>query len=291
MGKTIASSELVLNASGSVYHLDLKEENIADKVILVGDPGRVSKISSKFSRIEFKTQNREFITHTGYFNNERITVLATGIGTDNIDICLNELDAAVNIDLTKKEIKSTKRKLQLIRIGTSGALQENIPVDSFLVSEYGVGFDNLLHFYENGNSINEHKIVNELNNQLNWPSQLNEPYVVKGDDNLVNKIAENCLVGMTATASGFYGPQGRELRLPLKINDLNERLTRFEFEEKKITNFEMETSALYALSKMLGHEACTVCLIVANRIRKEFSSNYAKKMDALIENVLQKLSS
>lgn len=285
----IAPSELIINPDGSVYHLKLKPEHIATNVIVVGDPGRVEMISSKFDKIEYKIQNREFITHTGIYKGKRITVLATGIGTDNIDIVLNELDAAVNIDLEKRTIKEKHTQLNIIRIGTSGALQEDIPVDSFVASTHGLGLDGLLPFYKDLSKINEEELTFEFISQTKWNNEFNRPYIIKGSEELLNKIAFDFYKGITATANGFYGPQGRKLRLELQRNDLNELLNRFSYKNLRITNFEMETSALYGLGKLLGHNTCTVCAIVANRMAQQYSKDYKTAIDKLITIVLERL--
>jgi uridine phosphorylase len=286
----IAESELIINPNGSIFHLHLTPEQIADTILLVGDPGRVKAVSSFFSSIETTAENREFVTHTGYFNGKRISVISTGIGTDNIDIVVNELDALVNIDLTTREIKADKKSLNLIRIGTSGALQEYIDVDSFVISAKGLGMDGLLHFYEHdfGNNL---ELVNEFTKFTQWPQNLNTPYIVDGSNELRDKLGIGMHHGITATACGFYGPQGRILRLNTAITNLNERLTDFSFNDWKITNFEMETSALFGLSALLNHKATTVCAIIANRIKKQYSKNYKLAVNKLIETVLERMTS
>jgi uridine phosphorylase len=282
-------TELILTPQGRVYHINLLGEDIADDVIVVGDQGRVAQISSYFSKIDFKTEHREFITHTGWYNGKRITVLSTGIGTDNIDIVLNELDAAVNIDPKTRTLNSKLRSLNIIRLGTSGALQKDIPVNGLVVSTHGLGFDGLLNYYANFKSINEDAISEAFMKHSNWDSNLPYPYCVKASDKLLSKFNEGFYRGITATAPGFYGPQGRQIRLrPAKPN-LNELLTDFNFDNKKISNFEMETSALYGLGKLLGHECLTVCVIIANRVRKQFTSDYKKSVEVLIESCLNKL--
>jgi uridine phosphorylase len=290
MSKPIASSELVLNADGSVYHLKLKPEQLADTVIVVGDQGRVEEISVYFESIECKVQNREFVTHTGIFNGKRITALSTGIGTDNIDIVLNELDALVNIDLKTRTIKPEHTSLNIIRIGTSGTLMKDIPVDSIVVSSFGLGFDGLMHFYKFEENSEERALLKEINIALNLPNELNKPYLVKADDRLFEILSKGFFTGITATASGFYGPQGRKLRLTPAVPDLNERMMNFEHNNLNITNFEMETSALYGLSRLLGHKACTACAIIANRANLEYSKNYKPTMDLLIRAVLERLT-
>lgn len=261
---------------------------IADTIIVVGDQGRVERISRHFDRIDHKVSNREFVTHTGEFNGKRLTVLSTGIGTDNIDIVINELDAAINIDLEKRTIKDERRTLNIIRLGTSGALQADIPVDSFVVSTHGLGFDGVLHFYENEMEEDERALRDAFNEQVGWPSTANPVYIVKGNTDLIDKVGEGVHKGITATANGFYGPQGRVLRLPATIPDLNERMRKFSFGDQRITNFEMETSALYGLSALLGHNACTICAIIANRFAQEYSKNHHLAVDRLIEHVLQR---
>jgi uridine phosphorylase len=246
-------------------------------------------VSKNFDQIEYKVQNREFATHTGTFNNTKVSVVSTGIGTDNIDIVINELDALVNIDLKERVQKKEHTKLKLIRIGTSGALQEYIPVDSFVLSQFGLGMDGLLHFYKH-HFKEEEEILNEFIQQTGWAAPLNTPYLVKGSTELFEKLKDGMHSGITATACGFYGPQGRRLRLDMAIDGLNEKLTAFHFKDHKVTNFEMETSALFGLSKLLGHEAITACAIIANRIKKEYSKDYKVTVDKLVKIILQRLT-
>jgi uridine phosphorylase len=286
--RQIPDSELIINPNGSIFHLHLNPEQIGDTILLVGDPGRVQQVSEKFDEIECKVENREFFTHTGSYKGKRISVLSTGIGTDNIDIVINELDALVNIDLKTRMVKEHKKSLNFIRIGTSGALQEDIAVDSFVISAYGLGMDGLLNFYRHHWPETE-ILRNDFVKQTQWPSSFNTPYLVKGSDRLREKIGENMITGITATACGFYGPQGRILRLDLHIPDLNEKLTNFKSGDWRITNFEMETSALFGLSALLGHNATTVCAIIANRIRKEYSKNYKIAVNNLINTVLERI--
>ncbi|MBG14910.1 MAG: phosphorylase [Crocinitomicaceae bacterium] len=285
----IAPSELIITEEGRIYHINLKDSDIADDVIVVGDQERVKQVSKHFSTIEVKISKREFITHTGFYKGHRITVLSTGIGTDNIDIAINELDAAVNIDFTTRKPKEQKRKLNIIRIGTSGSLQEDIPVDSFVVSSYGLGFDGLLGFYKTYFEDDELALKKAFVEQIKWPNQANTPYFTKGNSKLINKIGQEMHKGITATANGFYGPQGRSLRLATAVPNLNEQLNSFSFNKHRITNFEMETSALYGLSSLLGHNACTTCAIIANRFKKEYSKDYKKTVDQLIEVVLERI--
>lgn len=287
----LPESELIINADGSIYHLHLLPEQIANDIIVVGDPQRVDVISSRFDSVEHRIVNREFVTHTGYLNGKRLTVLATGIGTDNIDIVFNELDALVNVDLQSRVIKNNHHSLNVVRIGTSGALQADIPVDSFVFSEFGLGMDGLLNFYENSKLAINEDITEEFINQTNYPVTLAKPYIVQASDSLKTRIGKDIIKGITATASGFYGPQGRALRLNPAINNLNDKLRDFRFNEHRITNFEMETSALYGLGKMLGHNAATVCAIIANRFSKTFSKDYKKSVSNLIDLVLTRLTS
>lgn len=290
MNNIIPETELILNPNGSVYHLKLLPENIADNIIIVGDQGRVEAVSKFFDVIDFKMQNREFITHGGTYKGKRVMVLSSGIGTDNIDILVNELDAAVNIDLKTRTIKEQKRSLNIVRIGTSGALQQDIPVDSFVVSTHGLGFDGLMNYYLDLPSINDNEISEAFIKQTNWNKNLPYPYVVKGSETLINKIGFDLIKGVTATAPGFYGPQGRKLRLSPWVEDFNQQLTDFKFKENRITNFEMETSALYGLGALLGHQTCTVCAIIANRVAKQYSKNYHVAVEQLIQLVLERLT-
>lgn len=289
-GRIIPASELVLNPDGSVYHIRLKAEHIADKVIVVGDQGRVARITKHFTNVEPEIHNREFYTQSGEYKGQRITVMSTGIGPDNIDISINELDAAINIDPETRMIRENLRSLDIVRIGTCGALQEDLPVDSFVVSEYGMGMDGLLHYYHHQPNIEEATLTRAFVKQTGWNPDLSTPYFVRGGEELVKTLAEGWHKGITATAPGFYGPQGRVLRLPVSNNQINEQLTAFEHNGLRITNFEMETSALYGLGTMLGHRTATVCAIIANRIRMEFSKDYKKTVDSLIVEVLERLT-
>lgn len=286
----IASSELIINPDGSIYHLHLRPHDIADTILLVGDPGRVEMISKHFSSIDVKIINREFCTHTGYYNGKRITALSTGIGTDNIDIVLNELDALVNIDFETRLPKNTHISLNLIRLGTSGALQGFVEVDSFLVSEKAIGFDGLLNFYAQRNEIAELEFEQAFIDFVNWNKNLPSPYVVSASNELLAKLKGNNMVGVTISAPGFYGPQGRILRLPIIDPNINDKIEKFDFNSLKITNYEMESSALYGLSKLLGHHALTICVIIANRVNKSFSKDYKPKVAELIQYTLDKLT-
>lgn len=288
-GTRFAESELVLNPDGSVYHLAMRPEQLGDLMFVVGDPGRVEAISRHFEQVEHRTHNREFVAHTGRYNDVSVTALSTGIGTDNIDIVLNELDALVNIDLEKREPKQTTRSLRIVRLGTCGALQEDIPVDSRIVSAFGVGLDNVLHYYAYEHSDRELRLLQDLVGATEWPDNLPYPYVAQGDARLVETMGRDNHVGITITAGGFYGPQGRQLRLLPSVGDLNERLTAFSHGELRATNFEMETSALYGLGGMLGHRTCTVCTVVANRLRKEYSKDHHSAVERMIQEALDRL--
>lgn len=286
----IKESELIINNDGSIYHLHLRPEHIAETIILVGDPQRVAIVSAYFDSIEHKISNREFITHTGYLNNKRLTVIGTGIGTDNIDIVVNELDALVNIDLKTRTINKETKSLNLIRIGTSGSLQENVPVDSFLISQTACGFDGLINFYGNRNEISNLEIEKAFKKHVNWAENLTSPYFVDAPGNMFDLLKEKAIPGITISAPGFYAPQGRELRLKTANQGLNDRIESFNFEGRKITNFEMECSAIYGLSALMGHNAATLCAIIANRVSKTFSPDYKKTVVKLIEYVLEKVS-
>ncbi len=283
-------TELILTADKRVYHINLKAEDIADDVIVVGDQHRVAQISKLFSKIEFKTEHREFVTHTGIFNGKRVTVLSTGIGTDNIDIVMNELDAAVNINLETRELNPTHRSLNIVRLGTSGALQGDIPVNGIVVSSHGLGLDGLLNFYDKWETVCDNNISDAFIKHTGWLPNLPYPYCVKASDKLIAKFQQGTHIGITATAPGFYGPQGREIRLKASMSGLNELLTDFKLGDHRITNFEMETSALYGLGKLLNHQCLTACVIIANRVRKEFTSDYKKSVEILIEESLQRLT-
>ena len=283
----IAETELILTPENKIYHLNLSKDEIANDIILVGDPDRVSVISNKFESIEHKIQNREFVTHTGILNGKRISVIATGIGPDNIDIVVNELDALVNIDFKTRTINKKKKTLNLIRLGTSGALQKDIEVDSFLVSSFGLGLDNIAHFYESEEII-EQDMSSKYKQHANWPENLSNPYIVKASDNLLS-LFPDVKKGITATAPGFYGPQGRTLRLNPYISNLHEKMESFNYKKNRITNFEMETSALYYLGKSLGHNTLTICAIIANRLTKEYSKDYKKTVEKMIDLVLKRI--
>ncbi len=286
-----AASELVLNPDGSVYHCNILPEQLADLVITVGDPDRVEEVSKYFDEIEFKTRKREIVTHTGSLNGKRMTVISTGMGTDNIDIVFSELDALTNIDLKTGQIKEELRSLKFVRLGTSGALHPDIPVDSYVLSSYGLGFDGLLHFYEDSLLVRDLDMEEAFYEHSNWDDSKAVPYFVKGSTELLDMLSsEQTKTGITATALGFYGPQGRFLRLRPNPFDINEILAGFEYRGQRITNFEMETSGIYGLSKMMGHEALSLNCIVANRALGEFSKDSHKSIDKMIQYALERLT-
>lgn len=282
----ISEADLILNPDGSVYHLSLLPKHISDTVITVGDPNRVYSVSQFFDNIEFEMNKREFITHVGTYKKKRITVISTGIGTDNIEIFFNEIDALVNIDLKTREVKPRKKKLNIIRIGTSGALQEDVPLGSHLASEYAVGMDNLMNFYDLPTTKFEDEIASDLQKKLDL---IFMPYVVQGSKSLLDKFKDDLLIGNTVTCPGFYAPQGRSLRLPIRFPKLLENLNYYHNGDFWLTNFEMETSAYYAFARLLGHEAISLNAIIVNRIKNKFSKNPNKVIDALIKRVLDRI--
>jgi len=286
----IQSSELILNPDGSVYHLNLKPEHIAKDIIFVGDQNRVEKITKLFSSIEFSQQKREFKTQTGIYKGKRITVMSTGIGPDNIDIAMNELDALVNIDLEKRTIKDELTSLNIIRIGTSGSLQADVPCDSFVMSRFGLGLDNMLRSYLI-DDICEVEMENAFIKHSNWDMRKGRPYIIKGSE-ILEKRLESSIIhkGITATAGGFYGPQGRILRLRIQDTELNSKMDNFTFEDDRITNFEMETGAIYGLGLLMGHQCLSLNAIIANRASGTFSDDPYKAVDALIAYTLDKLA-
>ncbi len=288
--RKMKNAELVLNSTGAVYHLNLFPGDVSETIFLVGDPGRAKIIADHFDEIELSKSNREINTFTGYYKGKRLSVLSTGMGTDNIEIVVNELDALFNIDFKTKLPKDTVTSLNLIRIGTSGALQADIPVDqSYVVSAYALGLDGLAWFYEDGPHVIEEALTNEFIDTMKWDADLPKPYAIKGSDYLIKTLSGDWRKGITLTAPGFYAPQGRELRLKVKDNTIIDRARQFGFEGYQVTNFEMETSALYSLSAMLGHEAMTVCDIIANRISDNFNPNYKVSMENLIQEMLDRV--
>jgi uridine phosphorylase len=283
----IAESELILNSRGAIYHLDLKPDEIAQNIITVGDPGRVKEISKHFDRIEVERNHREFITHTGYIGNKRISVVSTGIGPDNIDIVLNELDALVNIDFDTRTINNELTQLNIIRVGTSGSLQADVPIDSFVASSHGLGLDNLLNFYLHESNEEEKQIVHSFVTQTPLHSGFGDPYIAAASMHLLKHFVEGFHQGITVTCPGFYGPQGRILRLGIANPHLIDQLTSFQFGKYRITNFEMETSAIYGLGKALHHHCLSLNAIIANRIHKNFSKDSLALIDKLIEKSLE----
>ncbi|GGI57451.1 nucleoside phosphorylase [Winogradskyella haliclonae] len=286
---SIKDSELILNPDGSVYHLNLRPEHISDTIIFVGDQDRVEKITKHFESIEFTTQKREFKTQTGYYKDRRITVISTGIGPDNIDIVLNELDALVNIDLETRKPKQNLTSLNIIRIGTSGALQADIPVDSFLISTHALDVNGMLHFYQI-DGINNPEIEDKFIEHTHWDKNKARPIIIINSTYLQKYFESNTVLkGMTGTAGGFYGPQGRVLRLPLQDANLNSKLDNFSYKDFRITNFEMETSVIYGLSKLLGHEALSLNAIIANRANGTFSQHPKQTVEQLIMYALERI--
>lgn len=288
---TIPESELILHADGAIYHLNLRPEEIADTIITVGDPDRVTKVSKYFDSIEVKKQHREFVTHTGYVGNKRISVISTGIGPDNIDIVLNELDALVNIDFANRVVKSDKKQLSIIRLGTSGALQKDIDVDSFVVSSYAIGLDNLMHYYVLKNNYEEQLMLGEFSKHTGLQDSVIVPYIAEGAVSLLHHFVEGYQHGITITCPGFYAPQGRQIRMPLNFPNLIDLLPGFSYGNHRITNFEMETAAIYGLSKNMGHHALSISTIVANRINKTFSKDGNASVDKMIRSSLEIIAS
>tara|TARA_B110000285_G_scaffold97050_1_gene110747 strand:- start:15292 stop:16158 length:867 start_codon:yes stop_codon:yes gene_type:complete len=287
--KEFAPTELVLNSENQVYHLGISSENLATKIILVGDQDRVSMVSEHFDSIEFKSNHREFFCHTGKYKNKRISVMSTGIGTDNIDIVINELDAAFNIDLVSKTEKVDRTELEILRIGTCGLLQADIPLHTYILSEFALGLDNIGHFYKLDISKEEKHLLESINLKNLFPEKV-IPYLKKASTGFLKQFETiNSVSGITVTSSGFYGPQGRELRVPTYTKNLNEALESFEEGEYRFVNFEMETSALYALGTALGHTCATICLGIANRPAKIFSSDYKEHMNKLIAHALEQI--
>lgn len=286
----IPESELIINADGSIYHLNIKPEMLADTIITVGDPDRVAEVSKHFDSIEFTVAKREFITHTGFLNNKRITVISTGIGTDNIDIVLNELDACVNIDFETRLPRSIKKSLEIIRIGTAGSLQPDIDVDQVLISTHGIGLDNLANYYLMDNEVEETYLLDKFSKEVLVGNAASVPYIAKGSEALIEKLNQGYVKGITLTCPGFYGPQGRQLRLAPRFPDLIQKASQFRYENRRITNFEMETSGIYAMGQLLGHQCVSISAILANRIHNTFSQQPKKGVEKLIQEVLEKVS-
>ncbi|WP_277072107.1 nucleoside phosphorylase [Segatella oulorum] len=288
--KTFAPSELIINEDGSIFHLHLTPQQIADKIMLVGDPGRVSLVASYFDEKEFEVESREFKTITGIYKGKRLTVLSTGIGCDNIDIVMNELDALANIDFETRTEKDKHRTLTLVRIGTCGGLQPNTPTGTYIASVKSIGFDGLLNFYAGRNEVCDLPLEEAFKAHMNWSPLLAAPYVIDANAELIDRIAANDMVrGITIACGGFFGPQGRELRIPLADPKQNEKVESFVYQGLHITNFEMESSALAGLSALLGHKAMTCCMVIANRLAKEVNANYKNSINGLIELVLDRI--
>jgi len=290
MNQPIPASQLVLNNEGAIYHLNLHPDQLADNVIMVGDPGRVDMIASFFDKIDVERQNRELVTRTGWFNGKRITVLSTGMGTDNLDIVMNELDALANIDLKTRMPKETHRSLNLIRLGTCGALQPDIEPGNNVATRYAIGLDGLLYFYEKHKEVNEIAMRDAFIKQMDYPKDLPKPYVVEGSKMLFDKLAEGYYQGVTATAPGFYGPQGRTLRMHLSYPENNNKIENFDYQGWRVCNFEMESSALYGLGKMMGHNCLTICVAIANRVTEKFTTDYHPYVRKLVESTLERLT-
>lgn len=285
-----APSELIINPDGSIFHLHLKPEHLADKVILVGDPGRVALVASHFENIENEVESREFHTITGTYQGKRITVQSTGIGCDNIDIVINELDALANIDFATRTERDTHRALTLVRVGTCGGLQPNTPVGTFVASVKSIGFDGLLNFYAGRDEATDTDFEKEFKRQVEWNDAIGNPYVANNDPQLVERIAGTDMVrGVTIACGGFFGPQGRRLRLPLADPELNHKIEQFEYKGLRVTNFEMESSALAGLSTLMGHHAMTCCMVIANRLAGEANAGYKNTIDGLIKTVLERI--
>ncbi len=288
--KYFAESVLIINPDGSIFHLHVKPEQLADKIILVGDPGRVALVASHFETKECEVESREFKTITGTYKGKRITVQSTGIGCDNIDIVVNEMDALANIDFKTRHEKETFKQLTFVRIGTCGGLQPYTPVGTFVASVKSIGFDGLLNFYAGRNDVCDLELEEAFKKHMNWSPLLSAPYVIDGDKELVDRIAgEDMVRGITIACGGFFGPQGRELRIPLADPHQNEKVESFVYGDLRITNFEMESSALAGLSALMGHKAMTCCMVIANRVAKEANTNYKNSIDNLIIEVLDRI--
>ncbi|WP_165155140.1 nucleoside phosphorylase [Parabacteroides sp. ZJ-118] len=288
--RTIPASELAIHSDGSVFHLRLRPEQLADRVVLVGDPARVTTVASYFDSRECEISSREFHTITGRYRGKRITVVSHGIGTDNIDIVLNELDALANIDFATRTVKPAFKRLTLVRIGTSGGLQPFIPIGTYVAAEKSIGFDGVIYFYADSDSVRDAELESELVKQLDWRLNGIRPYVVSADPSLIEQITRDDMVrGTTIAANGFYGPQGRELRLPLADPELNRKIEAFDYKARKITNFEMESSSLAGLAALMGHRAMTVCCIIAGRVDHRMNTDYKDSLGGLIEKVLERI--
>jgi uridine phosphorylase len=284
-------SDLILNNDGSIYHLQLKPEEIPELVLISGDPGRISMISSHFERVEFRRQNREFVSHVGWYKGHRILALSTGIGPDNIDIVMNELDALVNVDLRTRKPLVQQRSLNIIRIGTSGTVHADIPIGTYVIASHGLGMDGSLHYYERLTEITDHELTAEFIRQTNWPEFLPVPYIVPGNKDLITRLSAGGITGITATAGGFYGPQGRELRLKSAFPGMLDAMANFNLNGLRVINFEMETSSLYGLGTMLGHHVASICVLLANRATGKYTKTIKEDEQNLISFVLDSMTS
>jgi uridine phosphorylase len=292
MAERIAESEMILNERGAIYHINLKPEELAPTVITVGDPGRVSEVSKHFDKIELSHSHREFITHTGTIGSRRISVVSTGIGPDNIDIVMNELDALVNIDFSTRQLKTELTSLNIIRMGTCGGLQPDIPTDGLIASSHGLGLDNLLHYYPLSQTEEEQRLIEAFRTHSGLKDRPIIPYLVSGNENLLQGfISQGYFHGITVTCPGFYAPQGRMLRIPISFRDLPEKMSSFQEEGHRITNFEMETSAIYGLGRLMGHQCLSINTMVANRITRRFSSDNKRAIENMITRSLDILTS
>lgn len=287
--RIIPASELIINDDGTVFHLHIKPEQLSDKIIVMGDPGRVDMTATYFDSIECTTQSREFRSITGTYKGKRITALSHGIGPDNIDIVLTELDALANVDFKTREVKKDFKQLTIVRVGTSGGLQPNCPIGSYVVAERSVGFDGVLNYYEGRNSVAELDFEEALKKHVNWSPLHCSPYVVKADEELVAQVGHDMIKGVTISAIGFYGPQGRYVRMPLANPDLNSKIETFNYEGHMITNYEMESAPLAGLGRLMGHKVMTVCSIIANRLAGESNANYKGSIEDLIKTVLERI--
>ena len=287
--RKIPESELIINSDGSVFHLHIKPEQLSDKIIVMGDPGRVTMTAAFFDSIECDIQSREFHTVTGMYKGKRITAMSHGIGTDNIDIVVTELDALANVDFETREVKKEFKQLTIVRVGTSGGMQPHCPVGSFVVAEKSLGFDGLIHYYDGSAEVREEEFEESFKKHVNWSPLHCSPYVVSADEDLVEQIGHDMIKGVTISAIGFYGPQGRHVRLPLADAELNSKIESFRFQGHSITNYEMESSAIAGLSKMMGHKSMTVCAIIANRVALESNANYKVSTEDLIKIVLERI--
>ncbi len=286
----LAEPDLIVNADGSIYHLCLRPDQLADTVIVAGDPDRISEISDHFDTVECRIHNREFNSHTGTYKGKRITALSTGIGTDNIDIVMHELDALINFNLKTRTQNEKRRSLDIIRIGTSGSIQPDVPVNSFGLSTHALGLDNLMFFYKNTPSVIDEELTEAFSDQVNWHAGLSKPYIVKGSERLVDLFTPFSVRGITATAPGFYGPQGRFLRLDLTDSEMIKKLQGFSYKGHRVVNFEMETSALYGLGALMGHHMVTICALIANRATGHYNAEHKTVIRQLIELVLHQIS-